>query len=121
MQPIQIISICGSVGLLIGIIELIRRNLLKERYAILWLFSAVVILVLSIWKKLLDKIAGLIGVAYPPSLLFLVAFIFFLLILLHFSIVLSTLSEKNKILAQDLALLRTKLEGVDMGRGDKDD
>lgn len=84
--------------------------MLKERYALLWLFSSVVILILSIWRKLLDKVAVWLGIVYPPSLLFLVAFLFLLLIILHFSVVVSNLSERNKVLAQDLALIRAKFD-----------
>jgi hypothetical protein len=112
MQLIQIISIGGSVLLLISVIELIRRSLLKERYAILWLFSVVIVLIFSIWQKLLDKVAGGLGVAYPPSLLFLVAFIFLLLITLHFSVVLSSLSKRNKTLSQKIAILDARMEEI---------
>jgi len=110
MQVIQLVSIGGSLLLLITIVELIRRGMLKERYALLWLFSSVVILILSIWRKLLDRVAVWLGIVYPPSLLFLVAFLFLLLIILHFSVVVSNLSERNKVLAQDLALIRAKFD-----------
>jgi hypothetical protein len=110
MQTIQIVSIAGSIILLIGVIELVRRGKLKEKYSLLWLFSAVVLLIFSVWRGLLDKIAGWVGIAYPPSLLFLVAFIFLLVIILHFSVIVSDLSEKNKTLAQDIALMNARLD-----------
>ncbi|MFQ5585923.1 MAG: DUF2304 domain-containing protein [Thermodesulfobacteriota bacterium] len=116
MQAVQVAAIAGNLLLLIAIIELIRRGMLKERYALLWLFSTVVILILSIWRRLIDKVALWFGIAYPPSLLFLVAFLFLLLILLHFSVVVSNLSERNKTLAQDLGLLRAKLDEVAKSR-----
>ncbi|MBI5970744.1 MAG: DUF2304 domain-containing protein [Deltaproteobacteria bacterium] len=106
MYWFQIISIIGSFALLIFVINSIRRGILKERYSILWLAAAVVIIALSLKKGLLDAVARLLGVAYPPSLLFLVAFIFVLLILLHFSIVISIFHEKNKILTQEITLLK---------------
>ncbi len=53
--------------------------------------------------------AELVGVAYPPSALFMVAGLFVLVVLLHFSTVLSRLSEQNKTLAQQLALLEQRL------------
>jgi len=111
MQAIQLFSITGSIIIYLSIIELIRRGMLKERYSLLWLFTTALILLLSLWRGLLDKAAGLVGIAYAPSLLFLVIFIFLLLIVLHFSVVLSDLSEKNKTLAQDVALLKASLEG----------
>lgn len=110
MHSIQIVAIIISLGILISVVDLIRRGMLKEQYAILWLASAVVLLVLSMWRELLDNIASATGIAYPPSLLFLVAFLFLLLIVLHFSVIISSLSEKNKKLSQEIAIIKTFFE-----------
>lgn len=106
----QIISIIGSLALLVFVINSIRRGILKEKYSILWLAASSIIIALSVKKGLLDSLAGALGVAYPPSLLFLVAFIFVLLILLHFSIVISILHEKNKIITQEITILKRILK-----------
>jgi len=84
--------------------------MLKEQYALLWIASAIVLMMLSVWRGLLDIIASILGVAYPPSFLFLVAFLFLLLIVLYFSVVISNISEKNKKLSQEVALLKTMFE-----------
>ena len=110
IQLIQIVAIIFSLGIFVGIVDLIRRGMLKEQYAILWLISAIVLLILSVWRQLLDKIAQLLGIAYAPSLLFLVAFVFLLLIVLHFSVIISNISEKNKRLSQEIAILKTMFE-----------
>lgn len=103
------------VALLIcaGILELIRRKHLMERYAILWLVLGITILVLAAWKGLLTTLSHAAGIYYPPAALFAVAFLFVLALLLHFSIVLSRLSDQNKILAQRLALLQQRLDERD--------
>lgn len=106
----QIISIAGSFALLVFVINSIRRGILKEKYSILWLTASALIIALSIKKSLLDSLADALGVAYPPSLLFLVAFIFVLLILLHFSIVISILHEKNKRITQEMVLMKQILK-----------
>ena len=110
MQLVQVIAVIFSVSLLIGIVDLIRRGMIKEQYALLWLASAVILLILSVWRGLLDKIALAMGIAYPPSFLFLVAFLFLLLIVLHFSVIISDFSEKNKRLSQEIAILKTMFE-----------
>lgn len=120
MYYLQIFSIIGSLVLFAIVIDFIRRGLLKEKYSVLWLAAAVVIMALSVKKELLDSIAGRLGIAYPPSLLFLVAFIFVLLITLHFSVVISLLHEKNKAIAQELALMKNALKeaGIEVqGKG----
>lgn len=102
----QIVAVVGSLVLFGVVIDFIRRGLLKEKYSVLWLALCVVVMVLAVKRELLDAVALKLGVSYPPSLLFLVAFLFVLLILLHFSVVISILHEKNKILAQEITLLR---------------
>ena len=112
MDIVKILAIAGSATLLLLVFELIRRGRLKERYALLWLFSGLVLLILSLSRSLLEYFSRLVGIFYPPSLLFLIAFIFLLLITLHFSAVISGLSEQNKRLAQEIALLRQSLDEV---------
>ena len=110
MDIIKALAIAGSATVFLLVVELIRRGRLKERYALLWLFSGLVMFILSVSRDLLEAIAKLIGIYYPPSLLFLIAFVFLLLITLHFSAVISGLSEKNKRLAQEVALLRQAID-----------
>lgn len=121
MYLFQIIAIVGSIALFAFVIDFIRRGLLKEKYSVLWIASALVIMALSVKKGLLDAIAGFLGIAYPPSLLFLVAFVFILLINLHFSVVISILHEKNKALVQEITLLKNSLKeaGIDISGSDK--
>jgi hypothetical protein len=106
---IQILIICVAALLLVGVIDLVRRRRLLERYALLWLLSSVVLLALAIWRGALNKIAESVGVAYPPNALFIVAFGFVLWMLLHFSVAVSRLSDQSKILAQRLALLEERM------------
>jgi hypothetical protein len=107
---LQVFSILSASVLLLVLLELVRRRRLLERYALLWLFSALVLLALSIWRGLLQDVADLLGVAYPPNALFLIAFGFVLALLLHFSLAVSRLSDQSKVLAQRLALLEERVE-----------
>ena len=106
---LQIVAIVASGALLGILLELVRRRRLLERYALLWLLSALVLLGLSVWGGLLEELASLIGVAYPPNALFLVAFGFVMVLLLHFSLAVSRLTDQTKVLAQRLALLEERL------------
>lgn len=106
MNNIQIVAILGSIVLVGVIIDLIRRGRLKEKYSLLWIASGGTILLFSLWRDLLHIVSRWLGIAYPPSFIFLLAFMFLLLIVLHFSIVISSLSDKNKRLAQEIAFLK---------------
>jgi hypothetical protein len=110
---LQIVSIGATLVLFLLVFELVRRRRLMERYALLWLFSAVVLLGLALWKDLLEQVASAIGIFYAPSALFVVAFGFILAILLHFSLVISRLSDQTKVLAQRVGLLQQRLDLVE--------
>ncbi len=107
---VSIVAAIASVVLLLVVLELIRSRRLRERYALLWLATGVVLLVLSAWRSSLNTIAGWVGVnGYPPAVLFAVATLFILLVLLDYSTVISKLSDQNTLLAQRLALLEQRL------------
>jgi hypothetical protein len=110
---IQIVAIVASGLLLLMVLELVRRRRFLERYAIVWLLSAVVLLLLAIWKGLLTELASAIGIIYPPNALFVVAFGFVLILLLHFSLAVSRLSDQAKVLAQRLALLERRMRDAE--------
>ena len=105
---IQIVAVLATALLLFGILELVRSRRLLERYAILWLLSALILLGLAIWRDLLESVADAVGVYYAPSALFVIAFGFILVLLLHFSVAVSRLSEQAKLLAQRVALLEER-------------
>jgi hypothetical protein len=106
---IQIVSIVAAALLLLAVLEMVRRRRLLERYALVWLGSAVILLGLAIWRGALTNLAKTLGVTYPPNALFVVAFGFVLVLLLHFSLAVSRLSDQSKVLAQRLALLEARV------------
>ena len=104
------VAIAVTFALLLLVFELVRRKRLSERYAILWLLAAITLFVLAAWKGLLTSLSSDVGISYPPSALFAVAIGLIAMILLHFSLAVSSLSDQNKILAQRLGLLQQRLE-----------
>jgi hypothetical protein len=118
---LQVFAIAASGLLFLVIFELLRRRRLIERYALLWLLSSIVLLVLASWTGLLEIISKALGIVYPPNALFLIAFAFVLLLLLHFSIAISRLSNETKVLAQDLARLDREVRELgDSGATEQD-
>lgn len=110
------VTIAASIAallLLAVVFELIRTRRLQERYALLWLLTGVVAFVLAVWRQGLGKLSDVLGVSYPPSMLFLATGFFVVVLLLHYSTVISRLSDQNRILAQRLALLEGRLTEAD--------
>jgi hypothetical protein len=107
---VQIVAILVTAGLFALVFELVRRKRLMERYALLWLFASALLLGLAVWRGLLEAVASAVGIYYAPSALFVIAFGFVLVMLLHFSLSTSRLADQNKVLAQKLALLQQRVD-----------
>jgi hypothetical protein len=109
----QIVSIAFALLLLVAVFELVRRRFLRERYALVWMSAAIALLVLAVWKGLLDSVSRAVGIYSPSNAFLVIAFAFLLLLLLHFSAVVSRMADQNRTLAQRLALLEQRLRRTD--------
>jgi hypothetical protein len=119
---VQIVAIVVTAVMLGVVLELVRRRRLVERYALLWMVVALALLVVAIWNQLLSFAADRLGIEVPSNFLFLAAFAVAFLLLLHFSIITSRLSEETKILAQEVARLDERLRNLRRSRnGDQPD
>ncbi len=107
---IQVLAIVGSILFLFFIITLVRKKTIREEYSLLWLFWSLVFITFSIWRDGLDFAADLLGVDYAPAALLLLLVLGIIFILIQFSVVISRLTEQNKAIAQELALLKEKIE-----------
>lgn len=112
MEQIQIIAILFSLVLIGYILWVIRKQRLKEEYSLLWLGISFVFLLFSAWRQGLERLGELLGIAYPPAALFMIMLVGILLILIQYSMIISKLSERSKVIAQEYALMRMELEMV---------
>jgi hypothetical protein len=110
---LQFVAIVGALGLLLFVLELVRRRALMERYALLWILSSLVILGLAVFDDALAVMARQLGILSAPNALFFVAVAFILLLLLHFSAAMSRLSDQSKVLAQRQAILEQQLRELE--------
>jgi hypothetical protein len=112
-MSVTLFAALSSLVIFAVIIELIRRGRLRERYALLWLGTATVILVFGLWRDGLNELADLLGIAYPPNALFVLAMAFMLLLLLHYSTVISRLSDRTTTLTQRIAILEERIHELE--------
>jgi hypothetical protein len=108
-STVRIVAVIGTAIALGIVLELVRRRRLVERYALLWMGVAIVLVVLAVWTELLSWLTNLVGIDLPANFLFLTAFGVGFVLLLHFSVAISRLSEESKILAQEVARLDLEL------------
>jgi hypothetical protein len=113
MDRLQLVSLLAAVLLLVVVLDLVRRRRLLERYALLWLGAAVVILALAAWSQALGQLAHALGILSAPNALFFVAVGFIVLLLLHFSAAVSRLNDQSKVLAQRLALMEQRMRQLE--------
>jgi hypothetical protein len=110
---LQIIAIVIAVVFMFFIFRLITKGKLREEYSFIWIVCTALLLMFAVWRNGLDVIANLLGVFYAPSLIFLGAIFAIVIFLVHLSVVNSRQHKQIKELAQELALLKQKLESKD--------
>jgi hypothetical protein len=109
---IKIVTFIICIAMLLLIIDLVRRRKLREEYSQLWFATWLGILMFMVWFDLLKWVSHFIGAVSNLSTLFFFAFMFLVLISLHFSVVISKLTDKIKDLSQQHALLQNELESI---------
>jgi hypothetical protein len=110
---VSIAAAIASLVLLLAVLELVRRRRLREKYALLWILTAIVLLVLSVWRGAVTSIATALGVSYGPTVLFAVGALFVLVVLLHYSTVISALTDRTVVLAQKVASLEQRIDDLE--------
>lgn len=113
----QLVTIGTSVFFMLLVLNLLRKGRLKEIYSILWLAVGAAFITFSLWEGLTVRLTGLIGAKFPASVLFFFGLVFVLVVLVHFSVEISTLRARVKDLNQALALLNREVESLRDGRG----
>jgi hypothetical protein len=103
--PLRVLGIVGSLGLLVFILELVRRRQLKEEYTVLWVITGLVLLLLAAWEPLLRTIAEATGASSEASMLYFFGLIFVVALLLHFSVRVSRLERRVTSMMQEIGLL----------------
>jgi hypothetical protein len=121
-SSLTLVAVVASIALLVVVLELVRRRRLREKYALLWIATAVVILTLSVWRGLVDWIAFELGIRYGPIVTVGVGALFILVVLLHYSTVISALTDRTVILAQRVAILEQRIRDLEErnGRSERD-
>ncbi len=112
---IRLVAILASCVMLIIVVDFIRREKLRARYSLFWLLVGFIFLIFSLWTDLLNLMARIIGIYTLPNALFFIGFVGTVIILLHFSVIISTLSVENKKLIKKLSILSWRVEELEKG------
>jgi len=118
MRPISVLVIAVAVLIALTVVFYVRRWRLKEQYSILWLVLAVLMIVPAAAPNLVEWFAARLDVIYAPSILFFLALAFVAVMLFHYSLEISRLSDQNRELAQEVGLLRARVDEGSAARRD---
>jgi hypothetical protein len=114
---VQLVSVAVSAVLLAVVVELVRRTKLTEQYSVIWLLCGGALLLLSLWKNILDVSARWLGIYYPPAVLLLVVVFFGFVASLYFSVVISGQRRQIERLVEELAIVDARLRDLEAERG----
>ena len=99
--------------LLVSIFILVKKNKVQEKHSIIWIFVGIMITVFSVNRDLLENFSALLGVSYAPSALFAILIVCVYFLLLGLSVSLSNIKKKNKVLIQEVGLLKLKISELE--------
>jgi hypothetical protein len=111
MSRTQLVAIFSGI-LLVLVLEMVRRRRLREEYSWLWLLTAIGYLLVAMWPGLADWVSRSIGAARPASAFAFLGLLFLFLIAVQFSVQISRLTEHNKDLAQQVAILDSEVRSL---------
>jgi len=109
----QVFMILYSLSLLVLVWQFTKRGLFRPAYALLWMLTASIFLIFSVFGGLVPILADFFQVSYPPSILFALGIAFITTLQIHHTVLLSLFSNKNKELAQDYAILKWRVEQLE--------
>ncbi len=109
----RVFVILLGVAVALFVINQVRTRKIKEQYALLWILTAILLVLVPIFVDVVDAISYALGILYPPAFIFLIALVCILLILFQFSMSISRFSEQIKVLIQEIALLTKRVEELE--------
>ena len=110
MSPVLTLGVVGAVATLVVLFEMLRRQRLREKYALIWVVVALSTVLLVVFPGLLTRAADLVGVQVPANLLFFAASMLLLLLSIQFSYEIGRLEDRTRTLAEEVALLTLRIE-----------
>ena len=108
------LSITLSLAFFVGSVRAMRRYRLRERTALLWMLVSVVMVVVSVFlpTHVLDHVASVVGIAYSPELVLLLAILFLMGLVFYLSLSLDRLSASQTTLIQEIGLLTVRQQNA---------
>ena len=95
------------------IINLLRKKKLNLKYTLIWLFSGIIMLVVSIFPQIINFLSSVIGIVDVTNAVFILEGMFVLVILLSLTSIVSHFNDRNRELIQKVALLEKRVRELE--------
>jgi hypothetical protein len=99
-----------GVALAAVILLLLRRDHLYVMHGLFWVVVAAAALTLGLWPGLIDRLALVTGISYPPALLLLAGLIVLFVKALHSDMLNTRLERELRRLNQRIAIFEAGIE-----------
>jgi hypothetical protein len=109
------VSILFCVLLLLLIIYMVRKKMIYENYALVWILVPIVLLVFVSSRTVLEAIAAFAGIYYAPSVMLPVLYLLYIFVMLFFTVVISKRDRQIKDLTQELGILKHQVRKLEEG------
>jgi hypothetical protein len=109
----QILFIALAIAILILVVDLMRRSVLREKYAVVWFATALIFLVFAIWPKIAGDLSQALGFETPSNFVFGLVIILLLTVVMQLSLEVGKLEDRVQTLADESAIHKKKLGNVD--------
>lgn len=116
---VRLIIFFAGIVLFVAVFELVRKKKFREELSIIWLFFAVTVAASSVIDLVVDPLARILKIAYPPALVFMIIGIVLIISVLYFSVVTSDIKSRVKEMTQRIALLEFEMKKERQGKTEK--
>ncbi len=120
VSTLTILAVAAAAVIFAFNVWLLRRGILKEKYAVLWLFVSLVAIVLALFPGIVRWFSNLVGIEVPSNLLFFVTLLLLVLVGIQLSYELSRHEAKIRRLAEESALLSTRITELEERLGESE-
>ncbi len=111
--------LAGVIVYFAVILVALRKKSLTLKYSLLWMFSALLLLIIVIFPRIINGVTKLLGIASPVNAVFTIILFLVLMILISLSVIVSKQHAQIKKLIQSVALLEKRLNDAKTPQGDR--
>jgi hypothetical protein len=109
----RLLFVILAIAILILVLDLMRRSVLREKYAVVWLLTALAFIIFATWPAFVTRLSSGLGFETPSNFVFGLVIVLLLGVVMQLSLEVGKLEDKVQILADESALSNLKIHKAD--------